>query len=240
MLPGWGGGGSAFDTAKAQYEAAGFTVHAFDLNDGKHSGDTWERADVVEAYIAANGLTSVQIDGHSLGGTLVYELIRVRRNPAIVSAVTRDSNIHGPATNGAYCWEGVGVPDQCFFDPFGNPLPVRASVLAAPLADVPVLNVSALGTALPDVDCNKVRNISHNAFLTDTQTTAWAIAWAQGRNPCSPTPSTPTATSTLAPSSTPTATPAFTSTVSPSPTSTPLPTSTPSSCLWWQRLFGWC
>ena len=239
FLHGWTGNASNWTQAKAAYEAAGFTAHALNLpRAGTQAGDTWVNADYVENYIAQNGLSRVQVDGHSLGGTLVYELIRVRRNPAIVSAVTRDSNIHGPATAGLFCWPGLGVPDQCA----GS---VRNGILSAPLADVPILNVSVAGAALADVDCNLKRDISHANFPADATVTSWAVTWAQGGNPCNP--STPTATTTSAPAPSATATSAFTSTVSPSPTSTPSPTPTPSpetepssACHWLLRLLRAC
>lgn len=220
LLHGWNGNASSWTQAKADYEAAGFTVHALTLNSGWWAGDTVANANTVEAYIAQHGLTNVQCDGHSLGGWLCLELDLVRQNPAITSTVIRDT--------GQGCI--FGIPgDQCP----GSALIQSVTANAGNPANI--LRVAHNTESLPGVDCNKVRNISHNAFLSDAQTTAWAIAWAQGGNPCSSTPSTPTATSTLAPSSTPTA-------VAPSPTSTvsPSPTSTPSSCSWWQRLFGLC
>lgn len=215
LLHGWTRNASDWNTAKTQYEAAGFRVHALNLPaNGQRSGDVDINANYVEEYISDNHLTNVQVDGHSLGGYLVYELIRVRKNPAITSAVTRDSAVHGPAMTGIYCIEGLGVPDQC------NGAE-RQQILSAPLATVPILNLGSAqytSTSLPDVDCTKTYNLDHLAFSSNSQVTAAAIQWAKGENPCASV-ATPTRTAT------------------PAPTATPTPSSTCSS---WMRFFGLC
>lgn len=176
-----GGGenqGASWSAALAEYEAAGFRVYAPNLpHSGRTAGDTWKNADIIQALITANRWTSVIVDGHSLGGTLVYELIRVRRDPRIVKAITRDSSIQYDNVDIFRC---LGLPDSCYSD-------VRKNILAAPLADVPVLSVSANGIARADVDCNKQRRLDHAAFVTDATVNAWAIQWAKGENPCAAT-----------------------------------------------------
>ncbi len=177
LLHGWNRTANDWNTAKAQYEAAGFKVYALKLpKSGSRAGDTRKNADAVQAFITSNGLTDVMVDGHSLGGTLVYELIRVRRDARITAAVTRDSRIQASTGDtGLNCWF---VPDQC---EGGSQ---RKAILAAPLATVPILNVSASTAGQADVDCNRNKSLSHLAFLTDAQVTGWAIEWAKGNYTC--------------------------------------------------------
>lgn len=183
LLHGWGGSGDQWDDARKEYEKAGFTVHALTLPRGGFlPGDTWVNADFVESYIEEHDLKDVQLDGHSLGGTLVFELIRVRRNEAVVSAVTRDSNIHTWPNFGFVCWF---IPDQCMNL-------VRFFILFAPQADVPVLQMSARPQSLPDTDCSLVMDKRHSEFLHDAAATRAAVLWAQGKDPCAMAGPTPT------------------------------------------------
>lgn len=177
LLHGWNRSSSDWNTAKAQYQAAGIAVYALQLpKSGWSAGDTRKNADAVQAFITANKLTDVMVDGHSLGGTLVYELIRVRRDARITAAVTRDSRIQArTGDTGLNCW---AVPDQC------DGGSQRKAILAAPLATVPILNISAATPGQADVDCNRTKSLSHLAFLSDAQVTGWAIQWAKGNYAC--------------------------------------------------------
>lgn len=191
LLHGWHSSPGWWVIAELQYRAAGFDVHALQLpRDGTQDGDTTANADYVERYIEDRGLTNVQVDGHSLGGVLVYELVRVRRNAAIVSAVTRDSNVQDPVGyDGTICswWLPVLVgstiiPDQC------EDSSVRQAIMEAAPADVPVLNLSSNDQEQPDVMCHRRYDIWHNNFLFNLNVTNDAVAWAQGENPCSSPP----------------------------------------------------
>src|SRR5690606_31928046 len=107
----------------------------------------------------------------------------------------------------------------------------RNRILNAPLADVPVLNMSSTNSSLADVDCFLYFNLSHTAFLSNSSVTAAAIQWAQGGNPCSVSPATPSPTATN--------TPLPTATTAPAATATPAPTQAP-TCSFWERLFRRC
>lgn len=198
-LHGWNGSASNCSAMRAPYEAAGYTFHALSLpRSGSSAGDTAVNADYVQAYIASHNLTGVKLDGHSLGGWLALYLTLVR-GEGVSSVVLRDT--------GTGCW--FGIPgDQCP----GSTL--LAQINGAPASSVPILNLSSKTTALPQVDCLKVFNLSHNDFLSNSAVTAAAIGWP-AVNPCAGTP-TPTAT----------------------PTVTPTPT--PTLCSWWDHLWGRC
>jgi hypothetical protein len=109
-------------------------------------------------------------------------LIRVRRNEAIVSAVTRDSNIHTWPNYGIVCWF---IPDQCMNL-------VRFFILISPQAEVPVLQMSARPQSLPETDCSLVMDKRHSEFLYDAAATRAAVLWAQGKDPCAMAGPTPT------------------------------------------------
>lgn len=187
LLHGWNSSPVWWVVAELQYRNAGFTVHNLALpRNGMQPFDTLINAAFVEGYIDLLDLTNVQVDGHSMGGTLVYELIRVRRHPAIVSAVTRDSNIqHREGNTGLICspWLPllIGttlVPDQCE-DSF-----VRWLISRSAPAEIPVLNISSVAESQPDVDCQRTYDIWHNNFMINVNVTADAVAWARGENPC--------------------------------------------------------
>lgn len=216
LLHGWNGSASQWNTAKAAYEAQGYTVHALPLpRSGGSAGDTLVNADYVQAYLRDRGLTDVKLDAHSLGGMLALTVALVRRDPAVTSVVLRDSGIGGIG-----CWV---VPDLCSTSAVVN------AVKAAPASTVPVLNLNSSTAAMPQVDCLRVYDLGHNDFLSNTAVTAAAIGWPEA-NPCAPagTPTAP-ATPTSAPTRTATASPTAT------PTSTPAPV-----CTWWERLWGRC
>lgn len=169
LLHGWMGNAAQWDTAKAQYEAAGHTVHALNLpRNGATAGDTRINADYVESYIAANGLTNVQLDGHSLGGILAEYIAKVRANPAVTSVVARDSV---PTTNWLYC---LFAPDTCWFSAVVTE--IRNAARQARWLDM-----NSLGQKWhADIDCMQKFTLAHNDFLTNTTVTAKAILWAQG------------------------------------------------------------
>lgn len=194
LLHGWNGSASLWDTAKAAYEAQGYTVHALSLpRSGGSAGDTVVNADYVQAYIAGHGLTDVDLDSHSLGGMLALYLTLVRREPAVDAVVLRDSGYGGIG-----CWV---VPDLC------SNSQVVTAVRNAPASAVPILNLNSSTAALPQVDCLRTYSLGHNEFLTNAAVNAVAVAWPEV-NPCAPS-GTPTSTPTNAPTatSTPSATP---------------------------------
>lgn len=170
LLYGWNGSPSNWNTAKTAYQAKGYTVHVLSLpRAGWSAGDTKVNADYVQSYIASKGLTDVKLDGHSLGGWLAMYVALVRQDPAVSSVVLRDT--------GTGCvW---GIPgDQCL----GSEM--LKAITAAPQSPVPILNLNHLSTVHPQVDCTKVFNLSHSAFLTDSRVNAAAIGWS-GVSPCS-------------------------------------------------------
>lgn len=187
LLHGWNGSASSWNTAKAQYEAQGYTVHALSLpRGGSSAGDTAVNADYVQAYIASHNLTDVKLDGHSLGGWLALYLALVRGED-VSSVVLRDT--------GTGCWFGIPA-DQCS----GSTL--LAQVNSASASAVPILNLNHSTAGIPQVDCLKVYNLAHNDFLSNSAVTAAAIGWP-GASPCAGTP-----TATPAPTPTPTPPPA--------------------------------
>lgn len=213
LLHGWRGDPGSWDAEAARYRAAGDRVHQLDLpEDGDQAGDTPRNAVFVADYIAAHGLTNVQLDGHSLGGWLaLYVALGCRpatatspavctgQHPAVTSVVLRDT--------GTGCI--FGIPgDQCLGQ-------MQAAIAAAPPSPLPVLNLSSKSAQLPQVDCTKVYSgLSHAQFQTDVQVSAAAVGWPEV-SPCS-APATVTTT--------------------PRPTAT----ATPASCSWLARLLGWC
>lgn len=180
LLYGWNGTTSSWNTAKAQYEAAGYTVHILSLpRGGSSAGDTAINADYVEAYIASQSLSDAKLDGHSLGGWLALTVAVTRQNPNVGAVVVRDT--------GYGCF--FGIPgDQC------SGSVMLAQLNAAPQSSVPILNLSSKSTALPQEDAHQTFSLSHNAFLSDAGVTAAAISW-QDTNVPVPTP-TPTPTPT--------------------------------------------
>ncbi len=215
LLSGWNGSASNWNTAKAQREAAGETVHVVSLpRGGSNAGDTAVNATAVQDYIASHSLTDVQLDGHSLGGWLALYVALVRRDPAVTSVVLRDT--------GYGCF--FGIPR----DPCAGADMLAASEGAAP-STVPILNLSSKTAALPQVDCLRTYSLGHNDFLTNAAVTSAAIGWPAA-SPCGPAP-TPTST----PSPTATATATSTPTATPTATATPAPV-----CTWWDRLWGRC
>ena len=202
-LHGWNDSASDCGRMMTAYESAGYTFHALSLpRSGSAPGDTAINADYVQAYIDANGLTDVKLDGHSLGGWLALYLTLVRGEDES-SVVLRDT--------GDGCF--LGFPgDQCSSS-------FLAQISSAPASSVPILNLNHSTDALSQVDCLKIYNLDHYAFLTNAAVTAAAVGWP-AVNPCGATP---------------TATPIATTT----PTATPTPTPTP-TCSWWSRLWGRC
>ncbi|MGE0227802.1 MAG: esterase/lipase family protein [Dehalococcoidia bacterium] len=217
LLFGWNGNTGNWNTAKAQYEASGATVHVLSLpRGGSSAGDTAVNATAVQDYIAAHGLTDVQLDGHSLGGWLALYVVLVRRDPAVTSVVLRDTG-YGCTR---ILWQSI-PGDQCA----GSDM--LAAIEAAAPSAVPILNLSSKTAALPQVDCLRTYNLGHNDFLTNAAVTSAAIGWP-AVSPCGPAPS-PTSTAT------PTATATSTLTATPTATATPGPV-----CTWWDRLWGRC
>lgn len=195
LLYGWHGTTSNWDTAKAAYQAQGYTVHVLQLpRNWDNAGDTAVNADFVQQYMTDHGLTSAKIDGHSMGGWLVLYLIRVRQDSRITSAVMRDTGL----TSGFTCYF---VPDDCAGSAVQN------AIASAPADSLPVFLFKNPNTVGADgyVDCVRTANLDHNSFLTDANVNAAAIAWPD-TNPCISTP-TPTATPTPVATATPTATP---------------------------------
>jgi pimeloyl-ACP methyl ester carboxylesterase len=212
LLYGWRGSTSNWDTAKAAYEARGNVVHVLRLpEDGTSAGDTAINADYVNQYIRLQDLTNVHLDGHSLGGWLA--LYVAQSNPVIASVVLRDT--------GTGCWFNIPA-DQC-------PNSELLYELKANPPTVPVLNLNHLTTQHPGVDCIKVFNLEHNAFLSNAAVNAAAVEWPDA-NPCTPATPTPSATATPVPTLTP----------SPTPTVTPTATPRPRPCSWWDRWQGYC
>lgn len=203
-LHGWNDSASDCAAMRSAYETAGYTFHALSLpRSGSAAGDTAINADYVQAYIDSRSLTDVKLDGHSLGGWLALYLTLVR-GENVSSVVLRDT--------GTGCW--FGIPgDQCSSS-------FLAQISNAAPSSVPILNLNHSTAAIPQVDCLKIYNLDHYAFLSNSAVTANAVAWP-GVNPCGATP---------------TATPTATSTPTPTPTATP----TPTLCSWWSRLLGRC
>lgn len=200
LLYGWRGKTTSWDTAKADYEAQGYTVHVLRLPySGLKAGDTAKNAAFVYDYIATNGLTDVKLDGHSLGGWLALFVAFgcspdpkqgcTGQNPAVSSVVLRDT--------GTGCFWGQ-PPDQCD----GSAL--RVKINSAPKSAVPILEVKTSITVVPpQVDCIQIRDdLEHNDFLSDHAVTAMAIGWP-GVNPCVAAAVTQTVTATPSPTATP-------------------------------------
>lgn len=172
LIHGLNGNTSTWNTAKAQYQAAGYTVYVLNLPySGSRAGDSIKNAAYVNNFIAQNKLTNVQLDAHSLGGTVAFYIARVSKNPAVKSIVTRDSYIHSSGLVGFYCWTD---PDEC------PGSAVRNAIFAAPVTNVPIMDLMHDNEADPETDCKFIYPIEHNSFLTDTRVTANAINWAQG------------------------------------------------------------
>lgn len=168
---------ATWDTAKAAYEAHGDTVYVLRLpDDGNNSSATNAIATntaYIENFIATNHLTNVQLDGHSLGGWEVLNIVLIKRDPAVVSAVLRDT---------ITCTSGNGCPSAAFL-----------ASLQGLQSPVPVLAMNHLTDALPGVDCLRVYPTTpHNDFKLLASFTTIAEAWP-AVNPCaaqpSPTPS---------------------------------------------------
>lgn len=201
LLYGWSGNTSSWSTAQAAYVAGGCIaptcmVYTLGLNGGWSAGDTERNAQTVDNFIAANHLTNVKLDGHSLGGWLALDVALVHRNPAVTSVVLRDT---GYGCVYYYQWGigWVGTPgDQCA----GSAL--LTALAGAPASSVPILNLSHLTDALPQVDCLRVYNLDHSAFQTNAAVNAAAIAWP-GVNPCVTPSATPAPTRSPVPTATP-------------------------------------
>ena len=193
FLHGWNGSASSWNTAKAQYESAGFTVHVLSLpRAGGSAGDTQVNADYVRAYIASNGLTNVKLVGHSLGGTLAVYL------SLGCSSASTCSGSYAPVSSVVMLDSGYGgfgcwlVPDLC-----SNSTVMTRIKSFAPTA-LPIIDIRSENEAYPHADCIKVyAGMGHNTFQTDSSVLADSIAWP-GTNPCAGTP-TPTATPTPTP-----------------------------------------
>lgn len=183
LLYGWNGTTSSWSTAQTAYVAGGCVaptcmVYALGLNAGWSAGDTERNATTVANFIAANHLTNVKLDGHSLGGWLALDVALVHRNPAVTSVVLRDT--------GTGCF--FGIPgDQCP----GSAL--LAALAGAPASSVPILNLSHSTDALPQVDCLRIFNLDHAAFQTNAAVNAAATTWP-AVNPCVTASVTPTRT----------------------------------------------
>lgn len=186
LLHGFNDSASDWNAAKAQYEGAGYTVHALALpRNGSSAGDTLVNADYVQAYIASHDLSGVKLDGHSLGGWLALYLTLVRGED-VSSVVLRDT--------GTGCFFGI-PSDQC---PGSSLL---AQINAAPASGIPILNLNHSTASITQVDCLKIFSLSHSDFLTNSAVGAAAIGWP-GASPCTTTPTpTPTATPTPTPCS---------------------------------------
>jgi len=191
FVHGWRGTAASWDTAAAAYVATvnGVTTHQLSLpRDGSQAGDTAINAAYIESYIAANGLTGVQLDGHSLGAWAALYVARVGDgNAAVQSIVLRD-----PAeTGGLGCFV---VPDACS----GSAM-ITAVTNAKPALTPPVLNLTSHTTVLPGETCHRIyTGISHPDFQTNAAVNAAATAWPV-TSPCG---STPTATPTPKPTPT--------------------------------------
>lgn len=196
FLHGWNGSAASWNTARAQYEAAGYTVHVLSLpRVGSSAGDTAVNADYVQGYIDSHDLEGVKLDGHSLGGWLALYLAfgchpAVSGTPAYCDGQSSVSSVVLRDT-GYGCF--FGIPgDQC------SGSTMLTQINGAPPSGVPILNLSSKTAALPQVDCLKVYGgLSHNDFLSNSAVTAMAIGWPV-TNPCAGTP-TPTATPTPTP-----------------------------------------
>lgn len=239
---------AAYGALAAHLDAAGFDVHGpLMVATGNTAGDTVINAEHVQAYIAANGLTDVVLVGHSLGGYVTEYYVRLLDAGEIGAYALLDSSVNTGGANWLTCW--LNPPDQCTGSAVRN-----AIYGAAARTDLSSLNVKAqYGGTSPAPTCNISISAEHTAMVSHPTTKTAVERLARGENPCAAA-STPTATSTLAPTSTAipstsTASPAPSSTPSPVPTSTasptlsPIATATPTpppSCLWWQRLWGWC
>lgn len=221
LLYGWNGSTANWSTAAPLYAAQGYRVHALALpRAGWNAGDTAANAQAVAAYIAAQGLTDVKLDGHSLGGWLALYVTLVDRNPAVTSVVMRDT--------GTGCY--FGIPgDQC---PGATML---TRIRSAAPSSVPVLLLKNTQSTGADAyaDCVRTAGLDHNAFLTDAAINAAAIAWGPAATCGSTSP--PTATASATPSVTPS--PTVTATATRTATPVPTATSTPRPRTCW---FGFC
>lgn len=188
LLHGWNGKASDWANAKAAYEAEGYTVHALQLpRDGSKIGDTAVNADYVQAYMAANGITSARLDSHSLGGWLALTIAFSRDDPRVQSVVMRDTG-YG---DGFGCWL---VPDLCD----GSAITTAVENTATVSDPIPVLHLSSETAVLPGVDCTKrLSGYNHAQYQTSATISAIAAQWP-GVSPCAPAP-TPTATPTPTP-----------------------------------------
>lgn len=174
LIYGWMGSAAKWDTAKAAYEAQGYTVHALTLpRDFSHAGDVKINAEYVQQYMTDHGIAQARIDGHSMGGITTLYLATVKRDPRILSGVMRDS---GTVSGGVQCWF---VPDSCT-----SSAAIKA-IAASPPPAVPILLMRQPTTSGTDqyARCVRVFSISHNEFLTDSRVNAAAVAWPSV-NPC--------------------------------------------------------
>lgn len=173
LIHGWNGNTSSWNTAKAAYQANGDTVHVLSMPKNSffmRSGDAVTNAKYVQKYIQDNNLTNVVLDGHSLGAMESLYIALVLKEPRVTSVVMRDTGF----ISGSACWL---IPDLCTTSSFAN------AIKNASVNPIPIIHFSDQTTVLSQVDCTRQFFLDHNAFQTNSQVIAEAIAWPI-TNPC--------------------------------------------------------
>lgn len=173
LIHGWNGNTASWDTAKAAYQANGDTVYVLSMPKNSfwmRSGDAVVNAKYVQSYIQNNHLNNVVLDGHSLGAMESLYIALVLKEPSVNSVVMRDTTF----VSGFSCWM---IPDLCSNSAFAM------AIKTASVNPVPIIHFSDQTAILPQVDCTRQFYLDHNAFQTNSQVIAEAIAWPVV-NPC--------------------------------------------------------